>query len=366
MTVDLLAFGGSAALAMILVAIGWANGLLSSETPEWTWVTAVLLVDVAHVYATGFRVYFIPQELKRRPWLYALTPLLSYLLGMCIYSESEAWFWRCLAYLAVFHFVRQQAGWVALYRSKVGESRGGWLDFATIYVATIWPLLWWHDHLPRGFWWFREDDFFSNATFFSDALRPVYLSLLVAYLGKSLVALIFKKGLWNPGKDLVVVSTAICWYVGIVYLNSDYAFTVTNVLIHGIPYMVLVHWFHNRVQADADSDSDANHTPAKMPQFGKLQRWLKYLCVIWILAYAEEYFWDRGLWHERAWLFGAGWEWSLEWEGVRTILVPLLAVPQLTHYILDGFIWKRRVNPVVNELTDSSVQASRSLPLRQF
>ena len=28
----------------------------------------------------------------------------------------------------------------------------------------------------------------------------------------------------------------------------------------------------------------------------------------------------------------------------RVPLVPLLAVPQLTHYVLDGFIWRRRGN----------------------
>ena len=26
-------------------------------------------------------------------------------------------------------------------------------------------------------------------------------------------------------------------------------------------------------------------------------------------------------------------------------LVPLLALPQLTHYVLDGFIWRRKSNP---------------------
>jgi hypothetical protein len=28
-------------------------------------------------------------------------------------------------------------------------------------------------------------------------------------------------------------------------------------------------------------------------------------------------------------------------------LVPLLALPQATHYVLDGFIWRRKSNPDV-------------------
>ena len=48
-------------------------------------------------------------------------------------------------------------------------------------------------------------------------------------------------GFLNIGKDIVVATTAICWYVGIVVFNSDYAFTVTNVIIHGVPYFALIY-----------------------------------------------------------------------------------------------------------------------------
>ena len=47
---------------------------------------------------------------------------------------------------------------------------------------------------------------------------------------------------------LVVLSTFLCWYLGIVLFDSDYAFTVTNVLIHGLPYMVLT-YRHGRMRA---------------------------------------------------------------------------------------------------------------------
>ena len=31
-------------------------------------------------------------------------------------------------------------------------------------------------------------------------------------------------------------------------------------------------------------------------------------------------------------------------------LVPLLAVPQLTHYVLDGLLWRRSANPRLGEV----------------
>src|SRR5579862_5029146 len=69
--VDLAAFLGSALLALAALAVGAQFGLLDAGTPEWAWVPCVLLVDVAHVWATAFRVYFDPAELVRRPLLYS-------------------------------------------------------------------------------------------------------------------------------------------------------------------------------------------------------------------------------------------------------------------------------------------------------
>src|SRR4051812_34783465 len=129
-SVDIGVFLGSALASLALIAIGAQAGALSDPTPDWLWIPAVLLIDVAHVWSTGFRVYFDRIELRRRPWLYALTPIAGFVIGVVVYSQGELNFWRLLAYLAVFHFIRQQYGWVALYRSRAGERDrfGLWID----------------------------------------------------------------------------------------------------------------------------------------------------------------------------------------------------------------------------------------------
>lgn len=335
---DLLTFTGSALLSLVLVAVGFQFGWVQSDTPEWTWITAVLLVDVAHVYSTGFRVYFDNVELKRRPWLYVLAPLLSFLIGAAIYSEQPSLFWRLLAYLAVFHFVRQQYGWVALYRAKGNEPAGfgKFVDSAAIYLATLYPLVYWHANLPRDFFWFENTQFIAFPSWLEQSLRPIYWLTMATYIVRSAYRGL-RFGKWNPGKDLVVLTTAACWYLGIVTLNSDYAFTVTNVIIHGIPYMVLVYWTQRKEQ-----------WAVRAPSVGG--RLLRFMGVLWLLAYAEELVWDRALWHDRSWLFGSAWH-AESWHGW---LVPLLAVPQATHYILDGFIWRRRSNKDVARMTSAA------------
>ena len=83
-------------------------------------------------------VYFDRKELSKRPWLYALTPLVSFAVAWFVYREGAAVFWRVLAYMAVFHFVRQQYGWMAR----------GW---HFIGGAESWRLVDWCDrHQRRG------------------------------------------------------------------------------------------------------------------------------------------------------------------------------------------------------------------------
>jgi hypothetical protein len=334
---DLLVFMGSAVLSLLALVVGAQSGLLHEDTPDWAWIPAVVLVDVAHVYATGFRVYFDPGELRRRPWLYALAPLLGLGIGIALYSEGSLTFWRALAYLAVFHFVRQQYGWVALYRAKAGERDqfGRWIDTLAIYAATMYPLIYWHTHLPRQFWWFLQHDFAALPLILSQMAEPVYWLLMILYFVRSAFRWLMK-GAINPGKDIVVATTAVCWYVGIVTFNSDYAFTVTNVFIHGVPYLALIFWY-GRQRAKKFNERGASLIFSESFAPGPIV----FLFILWALAFTEEMFWDRGVWHERSWLFGGAW--SI--ESLKVVIVPLLALPQIVHYILDGFIWRRRSNP---------------------
>jgi hypothetical protein len=328
--IDLSVFLGSAVLSLLLVAIGWQLGVLHDESPDWTWITVVLLIDVAHVWSTSFRVYFDTEEFKKRIRLYTIVPLFGYLLGVALYSESALTFWRVLALVAVFHFVRQQYGWVALYRAKLKEKSRitWWIDAAAVYLATVYPLAFWMTSLPRSFEWFVKGDFFALPVLVEKILFPIYVLALVVYFGKS-IYLYFKDGFLNIGKDIIVATTAVCWYVGIVALDSDYAFTVTNVIIHGVPYFALVYFYARSRRETA-------------PRFYQTlsSNWIVFLATLWALAYVEEIFWHRGVWHERNWMFGA----NFDAENWKTYLVPLLAVPQLTHYVLDGFIWRRKYN----------------------
>ena len=122
------------------------------------------------------------------------------------------------------------------------------------------------------------------------ALLPVHLAIMAAYAARQLWLLARGRPV-SPGKNVVVATTWVAWFVGIVLLDSDYAFTVTNVLVHGIPYLALV-WLYGRSRYAAASGLVAR---AFRPGAGgrcTSRRWSA-------LAWLEEWGWDRLLWHER-------------------------------------------------------------------
>ncbi|MBS2028997.1 MAG: hypothetical protein JST54_13935 [Deltaproteobacteria bacterium] len=338
---DLAVFGGSALAALLLVVIGRALGIAHGDTPPAFWLLTVLCVDVAHVWSTAYRTYADPAEVRRRPMLYLGAPLLVYALGVLLHaSGGPARFWRVLAYAAVFHFVRQQYGWVALYRRRGGESGalGKWIDTAAIYLSSIAPLIWWHAAPPRQFHWFLDGDFALGLPAWVGTLAlGLEAVALAAYMIRAIAQAV--RGDVIPwGKHLVVSTTALCWYFGIVAFDSDYIFTVTNVLIHGIPYVALT-WRYG-----ARRFATGRELAARLFAFG----WPAVYLALVVVAFAEEGLWDNLVWHDHAQFFGDA---GLELGPLALALaVPLLALPQGVHYLLDGFIW--RVGPKNPQLAE--------------
>jgi hypothetical protein len=331
---DVAVFGGSAALGLTLVGARRVLGI-PAELPEWGFLAFVVGVDVAHVYATLFRTYFDRDEIARHPARYALIPLFLYLTGVGLHLRSSHAFWRVLAYLAVFHFVRQQAGWAALYRSRAGVTSRveAALDSVALYSATVYPLVYWHAHLREThFNWFIDGDFAdvsSAAARLLPAVKIVWIVALAVFVLRRLERLVVTRR-FETGRALMVATTAATWYVGIVATNSDFDFTVTNVLAHGIPYFALV--FSN-VRARRAAGFENFGTDIAAQGFGA------FAGLLVTLAFVEEAVWDRLVWHDHPWLFGHGTSLGVL---ASALVVPLLAVPQTTHYVLDGLIWRRK------------------------
>jgi hypothetical protein len=301
----------------------------NSEVNTMWWIILVLFVDVAHVYSTIFRMYWDKNIYQKHKALLWIIPLVGLIIGCMLHLIDALVFWRVLAYLAVFHFIRQQYGFMRLYSRR--EAFDTWqrkLDTISIYNATLYPILYWHLNLTSKLSWFVQGDFIAlNVPILSKVLTIIYWCIL----GISIVKEVFvfrQTSVLNIPKILILTGTYLSWYLGIVIFQGDLVFTMLNVVAHGIPYMALV-WIFGEKNADK-----------KVFKFN-YRGVLIFLCTICLLAYFEEALWDIFVWKDHVSVFPIFTNVPIiENPFVLSLLVPLLTLPQITHYVLDGFIWK--------------------------
>lgn len=335
--VDLVLITGPSFLAILAVLLFPSVFIQNSDIPPYFWLVLIVFIDVGHVYSTLFRSYFDADMRSQHKVSFILVPVMSLIAGVVLFSFSSLLFWRIMAYLAVFHFIRQQYGFMRIYsRFEVQHKLKSFIDTLAIYSATLYPILHWHLTDERNFNWFVKGDFFHfNSVFAIQLFTVLYCLILGSYVVTELMQSV-KMKLFNLPKNLLLAGTCLSWYLGIIYFNSDLAFTTLNVVSHGIPYMVLV-WLtaHQRMLKSENGFNGLTKMALKtygIPLF---------VACLMFLAYLEEGLWDGFVWrdHETVFAFFSQLPQITEKEFLN-VLVPILALPQITHYVLDGFIWK--------------------------
>lgn len=159
---------------------------------------------------------------------------------------------------------------------------------------------------------------------------------MMAYVVKEAVFIVKERSVNYP-RNLVIAGTFLSWYFGIVYFNGDLAFTLLNVVSHGVPYMALIWVYGKKRTATQRGRAYGKLVATFFSQYGVVL----FLLSMVVLAYVEEGLWDAWIWREHKGVFNIFYTLSFQpHKEVLALLVPLLALPQITHYIIDGYIWK--------------------------
>jgi hypothetical protein len=217
------------------------------------------------------------------------------------------------------------------------------IDQAAIYLATLYPLVFWHCH-DRTFSWFIADDIYQvNLPIVATLFGWLYAVVLSLYIAKE-INLCMTYKVFNIPRNLTLAGTALSWYVGIVAFNNDLIFSATNILAHGIPYYALI-WAYGYKQNIVSRQSI--YKPKTLRFLFTKQFFLIYIFLMVGCAYLEEGIWDGLIWQEHAHWFGAFAALpGVNSRPVLTWLIPLLCLPQTTHYLLDAYIWRLQKNHI--------------------
>jgi hypothetical protein len=317
----------SPAILPVILVLVFKNYFITHEVTTWWWVLLVLCIDVSHVYSTLFRFYWDRKTFQSYKHLLLIIPAVSFIVALSLHYYSSLLFWRVLAYIAVFHFVRQQYGFMRLYGRKELKSR--WcrlIDNISIYNATIYPLLFWHIRGTDKIAWFVKGDFITlKIESYLPIFTVVYLMIFFVYILKEVFLFINERS-FNVPKNLIVAGTYLSWYFGIVAFQGDLIFTLLNVVSHGVPYMALI-WIYGKQKTQSNFS------------FG-MRGVLLFLGILFALAYFEENIWDSFIWDDHPEVFLPLVAAPIESSFLMSLLVSLLILPQVTHYVLDGFIWR--------------------------
>lgn len=309
--------------------IGWilAPGLLAwiiarqipSNTPAFPIALLICagFVDSGHVFSTLLRTYFNPAELRSSP-RYWIIPVLVFLGIFSWYFLRLPYLLSALVYFTVYHNVRQYYGVCAWYQKLAGRR----CRFSNFYSRALPLAAFVAYHFRRDAWpgFQRGDEIFLLRAYFE-----YYEWVLVLYglfIGSWLVFefdLRFRQKIWEPARFLSLLSPAVTF--GLVFLLGRNLLDVLAPMYcnHGIPYLALV----------------ALSLPRTMPSFYVTLKKAAAFTLVTAFVFGMS---------EAA--FSETVDFSLSYETLPSnvylaILVAAALTPQLTHFILDAYIWKR-------------------------
>lgn len=331
-------------VAMVAIPFAIAFGALFLVTglgvqePLWAYLLCFVAFDVAHVWATAFLTYLDGEAFRRRRALYLWPLPIFFTLSFGLHLFSPSAFWTALAYFAIFHFAKQQYGFVAIYKAKAQEreKRDFRLDKLALWTGVLGPVLLWHATPAGQFDWFDGGERFLVRL--PDAARPlVYGAMLVVGSAWAVrqAQLYARSGHLNAGKLLWMSATWVSWFIGVRMTDHLLISAAFLNVLHGMPFLMLV-WHRLRSRYASGEGARVQTFVARMT---RSNAWPLFYGGLFAIGVVEEALWDGVVW--RTYLPGLM---SGSWPEVSAVAmsfwVALLSLPQVVHYFLDGFLWK--------------------------
>lgn len=333
---------------------------------NFIWIFIIFGIDFIHVYSILLKKYLSRKSMLKYGQLIFIIPFISWVSGVSLYSFDPMLFWRIIAYAVILHIICQQYSLLVnysrhekkLYRlsnvqndikfllniqnysKKLPNNDSSrrrimlpkslaFLDKILIISAMIYPLIYWHLN-KSGFLW--QNYSYLNLDILSHFITSFCISLLFLYSIKEMYFIIYLK-IYNLPRNLMLISTIITWFAGIIYFDNDFTFMACIVIAHKIQNIALSSLNGNKIY----------QTGHFLSYYGQKFLQKKYIIIflsvvsvlLYLFFYIKNFIITYGY---QAIFIGKN---SLSQNGydvkALTCIVPLLMVPQITHYIFDSF-----------------------------
>lgn len=310
-----------------------------AKEPLWAYLLCFVAFDVAHVWGTAYIAWLDGENLRKRPALYTLSVPLSFVVAFALHHHSPALFWMAISYFAIFHFAKQQYGFIAIYKARMQERAAldYHLDKLALWTGALGPVLMWHATPHGQFDWFDDqaDFLFHLPPSITPAIGVFMGVVFVLWCARQLHRLVVHHEV-NVGKCGWMIASWVSWFIGIRMTEHLLISAAFLNFFHGLPFLALVWWRINRKYQGLRVVPRRSRFVAWVAQRRHI---LAFYGLCLALALVEETLWDGMVWQE--YLPGlTGWTFQAPGALALSFWVALLSTPQIAHYVLDAFIWK--------------------------
>lgn len=211
-------------------------------------ILLVLFIDWAHIFAQYHRIAYNPVEDKKLKWIYPVSYLLFLpVMAVIIGFASVTYVDTALVYFVVFHFIKQQFGFIKIYSKTDGpktktESK---LEDALVYLTMFTPVFYWHtkafDYEYKWVSMFIKSPIFDYLFWIA---AMAYIITLGFYI-KNEIARTRRNQMFNIPKNLALFTAAMSWGIVSFLSKSTLLVVFTVTLTHDLSYTFFV-WFIGR------------------------------------------------------------------------------------------------------------------------
>lgn len=306
------------------------------------------VIDFGHIFAQWFRVKYNPTEKSSALYKYLIFFVISLFIVAFITSLSYLKQMQSfLVYLVLYHFIKQQYGIIKIYSKTDGvkSKLQNRVTDAFVYLSMAYPVIHWHSSdLLKTFYW---KELFIDIPYINSievVLRVFFIATFVGYVFYEYKITKRNKG-FNIPKNLSVLGALIGWNFALIFPTYQKALLFTIVYTHNIAYIVLI-WVVGRRDRKLQGYQEPEglkkifcwtSVPGFFTYYLMINLMASSIITLWYWVAHNKVINEFLLYHVITQLPQVHDRESFIWHLVNA----LFYTTQGTHYIIDGFLWKK-------------------------